>query len=84
MPFHSSVPDSEELADSIHLGLKPTRAGPDAVVFQPHKRTNGPADMVALGARTPRLASLHPTKLFEPAMIRFDHPDFARRALALL
>ena len=87
-PTQQRLGTGQELLDGRtndrQLGLKPTGATGDTMMFQPQKRPNCPADMVALGACFPRRAALNPTELFQPAMVRFDRPNLVCQPLALV
>jgi hypothetical protein len=71
-------------SNDLEFALKPTRAGGDAMMFQPQKGANGPADMIALRNCLAAGTPLHRTKLLQPRMIRLDRPDLARQRLALV
>jgi hypothetical protein len=70
--------------NDLELALKPTCAGGNAMMLQPQKRANGPADMIALRNCFAASTSLHTTKLLQPTMICLDRPDLPRQRLALV
>lgn len=61
--------------NDIQLGVKPTGAGGEPMMFEAQKRADCPTNVVALCPRTPTRTPFCRTLLLEPAMILLNRPD---------
>lgn len=66
------------VADDLEFGGEPRDAGMEAMRFEAQESTQGQANVIALCACAPQLATFDPAKLLDAAMVLFNRVAILR------